>query len=804
MYVKLQPIKPENLESVQDEAWDFSFFHTYASSEQWVQLAKETQQTYVSDWAPITLQKIRYLILSSGRQRSKQEKSLKKLIGYLIEHINVCQSLWLNNAKYIVPFMSPKQLGTLGKRMIESRDSWQRVLSDQDVTEKRTMQMSLICAVFGSIHDHCRKRKANNDGLALTSGTLSVLQMFSIHTDVWISSVDRSHKEVTGWLRQSAEHLRESMRATSTQDESQPVKNEHDLTELLSPLDTLESLPLEYAVGPVRTGALMGLLSLLISCSQEKIKSRIWLMIVRLLDTEKNSPLFQYFPIAEFMVWAVSDIRHSPERDMILSTLMDEVFKSPKSSKDSVAWLSEATLTVSSLPFMILSMKKLIQHEQSSEKIFSVLRKRFLAIYEEGLNTHPVDVYEGVLCLLKLYIERLPRATVASKEGKDGAAKVKPLKIKKLLKKLPQLVETARTGLFSTDELVGTASCAFLSFMLANQRSLAKYFTRDPKMNLWNAYRLSPNPVRWQDRLLRQLIAKTNKKELFTMANTMMDDLQSVTAKALEENVVDEENFEMEVLRVSSFFRHLATVEFSSSDDRYAVRLQAIQTALPLIQHLILSVCRNDKGDANRVVRFAIPPMGIYLAILNETPVYAYPHDLASPLHACLALPLNATMSADDFESIFTAIYKTLHYLLTKHEEVAADRVPVLLQVYRRLMACTCTRSSSLRRCDESEVARLTDSANRLSRLASVINTQPLRYRRAAAYIIADLLSELKKQPLYLTVKQELTTALHHLMDLLDQHATRYLMAVLPPGIHELFRLEYEQFEKFYKFKGKV
>lgn len=125
------------------------------------------------------------------------------------------------------------------------------------------------------------------------------------------------------------------------------------------------------------------------------------------------------------------------------------------------------------------------------------------------------------------------------------------------------------------------------------------------------------------------------------------------------------------------------------------------------------------------------------------------------------------------------------------------------------MLVSTCARADQRRfgiddATSNSEIVGLTDCANRLSRLASVINGQKLRYRRTATYLVADFMDEFKKQPVHPAVKQELTTALHHLMDLLDQHASRYLLAVLPPGLRELFRIELEQFTKFYKFKGKV
>ncbi len=85
------------------------------------------------------------------------------------------------------------------------------------------------------------------------------------------------------------------------------------------------------------------------------------------------------------------------------------------------------------------------------------------------------------------------------------------------------------------------------------------------------------------------------------------------------------------------------------------------------------------------VVRLALPAMSVYLSILNLGSSYAYPHDVASALHVSLALPLEGSavlaMSAEHFEAVFTSAYKVLHYLLVKHEEIAADRIPVLFQV---------------------------------------------------------------------------------------------------------------------------
>jgi len=240
-------------------------------------------------------------------------------------------------------------------------------------------------------------------------------------------------------------------------------------------------------------------------------------------------------------------------------------------------------------------------------------------------------------------------------------------------------------------------------------------------------------------------------------------------------------------------------------DHRYIIRLQAVQTALPLIQHIVISQCLQEKEEkVTDVVEMCAPPMSIYLTFLNAGKGYGYPQDLASSLHVCLALPLDDTMEHDAFIQVFTVVYKVVHYLLIKHEEIAADRIPVLLQAYRRLLLHTAVRSDQRRRAANAEIVDLTECANRLARLASVINTQRLRYRRVAAYLVADVMEQFQKRTMYPPVKHELVSTLHHLLDILDLHASRYLLSVLPAGVRELFRVEYDQFQKFYKFKGKV
>lgn len=764
---------------------NLSLLHSYASPEQWMKLAELTQQTHLLQWVPLILQKIRHLVLFGGR--SKQDKEVNKLVKYLVDHIEDCQQLWFNNFKYLLPLMNHRQLETIAKKMMSSSDYWKPILFDLDVTEKRHVQMAIICAILRSIHDQSRKRGADDDTTALLPASQSVLNMLSLQADLWITSTDRQVKEVTVWIRQSAEQLRQVMRT------EEAFVSSRDLSDLFQPLELLERLPLEFFIGSAHSAALIGLLCLVVSCQcQDAIRNRLWMLIVRLLDSgEKLSSLFDLFPSAEFLTWAVPNTRTLPDSANIFAALFDEVLRSPQGLKDAIKWINSSDLDLSSLNITVLAMKKLgaQQNKAAAVEMSTSLRNHFLKSFPSALTEQTVIALQGALFVLQMYTEQ-------SKNSKSTTDKL--IEIEPLLSDLDSIVRVAKEGILSTDSDLGSASTELLAFLLTNKcKSLTSHLPHGLLVDVWNTYRQSCHPPRWKDRLLRQLIGMSSKGEMLIMTNFILKDLQTVS-DASEKVTVNE------LKRVGHFFRHLVTVEFYTDEPRYGLRLQAVQTALPLIQHSVLTRCRQPNLSSGDVVQFSVPLMEIYLAILNLDKPYAYPHDAASALHACLALPLDAEMSIDTFEAVFTVVYKVLHYLLVKHEEIAADRIPVLLQAYKRLLVQTCTRSDQRRILESDELVRLTDCANRLSRLASVINSQRMRYRRSATYLVADLMNEFKQRPIYQPVRHELEPALHHLLDLLDHHATRYLLTVLPAGVRELFRIEHEQFEKFYQFKGKV
>ena len=878
---KRKPLSPhvESEEEKAEDLFNFEYLHEYASSKEWKQLADVTLQENMESWASLIVQRIRFLVLFSSA--GKKSKMVERLLQFLMDHYSSCEALWLNNVKYLLPFMTAKQMQVLGEKIVFC-DTWKDILNDTDMLEKRHVQMMIVNCVLRRILDASRKRKADCDAYSLNATTRTVLQTLSQRADLWINSVERNVKSVVEWLRKCAQQIRQAI-LPSTEGVVAEVETS-DLSSILQPLQLIDQLPLEYATGALHSTILVALLGLLLSLEQSADKERVWMTIVRLLDhhLDKNSSLFDYFPVADFLNWALRDAGDLAKGSIIFTSLLSEAIKSPSRLQSCADWLKAADLKTN-FKLLVTILTKVTDlltstsHEDRKKVVLEMvdaLHGKFLdaasTFLQSGAPVSPetgVSLLKGSLSLLQVYIHTSPKKTkivksaattapvvgtedvkdppAAAVDGADGdvemdeddnggvtkdaavdSAEVKSAPVETvatvqcngsvtgnadsaqvLLSKLMRLVRVAESGIVSADDTFGSCSADFLTFLFANQDNFGGFLPVRMRGDVWNAYRASSLTVRWQDRLIQDLIVGAKEKQLLTMIDGMLEDLHiaSLDVSAICDDSHVGASTRTSLERVSRFLQHLISADMER-DKRSGVRTQAIQTALPLLQHIVLSRCRTgeDTGGAADVVPCISVVMDVYLAFLHSGKSYGYPQHLSSALNLCLALPLDGSMRHSDFEQVFTIAYKVVHYMLTRHEEITADRIPVLLQVLRKLLRVTAERSDQARKAGDDEVSDLTQCANRLSRLASMINKQRLRYRRVAAYLVADVMDQFRKRSFYPSVKHDLLTALHHLLDILDQHASRYLLSVLPPGVRELFRHEYEQFTKFYRFKGKV
>lgn len=410
-YSELNQVKPILQDQELESVWNLTYFHTYATGEEWESLGQLTAETQTILWAPLVLQKIRFMVMFAGR--SKGDKLVRKLVAFLIDHFSVCETLWLNNVKYLLPSMSPKHLDVLGRRMVNS-PTWSQMLQDVDLVDKRNLQMAIAVAVFQAILERSRKRKAEtDDATLLRPSSQTVLQVLTQQPELWIGSTDRAVKEVVTWLRKAAENLRASMKS----DSESGGCNVEETARVLEPLNLLDKLPLEYATGTFHSTVMMGLLSVLLSLDSEvdaKSKDRIWMMLIRMLDNpEKLSSLYDYIPSEEFVEWTLTSTKHLAHSGEIFSSVFDEVLRSPQGLKDAAKWVATSRFHLH-FDVMVIAMEKLGQHWQTvaneekkalSLQMFTSMRKSFLDHFEAAVEEHGVHVLRGALSLLEMHLK---------------------------------------------------------------------------------------------------------------------------------------------------------------------------------------------------------------------------------------------------------------------------------------------------------------------------------------------------------------------------------------------------------------
>jgi hypothetical protein len=70
--------------------------------------------------------------------------------------------------------------------------------------------------------------------------------------------------------------------------------------------------------------------------------------------------------------------------------------------------------------------------------------------------------------------------------------------------------------------------------------------------------------------------------------------------------------------------------------------------------------------------------------------------------------------------------------------------------------------------------------------------------------MISEFLLRANSIPIHLSVKSVLNNAMYNLISICDLHGVSQLHVALPIGPKELFKTTFAEYEKYYKYTGKV
>ncbi|XP_054006191.1 uncharacterized protein LOC128891051 [Hylaeus anthracinus] len=140
--------------------------------------------------------------------------------------------------------------------------------------------------------------------------------------------------------------------------------------------------------------------------------------------------------------------------------------------------------------------------------------------------------------------------------------------------------------------------------------------------------------------------------------------------------------------------------------------------------------------------------------------------------------------------------------LLKMGTSLITDRLPMLLILYKRILKVVVHKSKAV--VDKSEDHIFKCLALDAEKFTSSLIKLKKDMIRLCPYLIADLLELFSEVSIADFVKISIQNCIHSLISICDQHAIAFLFRTLPVSLQEIFKMQLDVFNKFYKFSGKI
>ncbi|KAK4873224.1 hypothetical protein RN001_015253 [Aquatica leii] len=169
-----------------------------------------------------------------------------------------------------------------------------------------------------------------------------------------------------------------------------------------------------------------------------------------------------------------------------------------------------------------------------------------------------------------------------------------------------------------------------------------------------------------------------------------------------------------------------------------------------------------------------------------------------------LTVSLVATNDRETFVKRFNLSISLLESLIKNRKTLTVDYLPTYLQRYRTLLNHLCTNSNSDLKLSLDDIEQVSHCAHKFEKLTKSLVSYDRALMRISPNLIADILKQFERLTIYPNVKVHLNNCLYQLLALCDEHSVAYLKRVLSTASTEMFKVVYENYNKYYKFTGKV
>ncbi|XP_077005524.1 unhealthy ribosome biogenesis protein 2 homolog [Tamandua tetradactyla] len=176
------------------------------------------------------------------------------------------------------------------------------------------------------------------------------------------------------------------------------------------------------------------------------------------------------------------------------------------------------------------------------------------------------------------------------------------------------------------------------------------------------------------------------------------------------------------------------------------------------------------------------------------------PHHVSLAFSILLTVPLDH-LKPPEYGSIFLRIHNVLFSILQCHPKIMLKAIPSFLNSFNRLVFSVMHEGRQKDKGSTDDLTVVLECARLVERMYSHIAAKAEEFTVFSPFMVAQYVTETQKVTLYPAVKDLLQEGIYLILDLCIERDIHFLRVSLQPGVRDIFKELYSDYEKYHKAK---
>jgi hypothetical protein len=178
-------------------------------------------------------------------------------------------------------------------------------------------------------------------------------------------------------------------------------------------------------------------------------------------------------------------------------------------------------------------------------------------------------------------------------------------------------------------------------------------------------------------------------------------------------------------------------------------------------------------------------------------------HIVITSLQFYISLNYNE-FNLNDYVQMQGLVCKTINNLLTRYSRKFSRIAPIICSLIIKLISTTTGLSNQTNIKTDQDFELSLKAAEDVERLVTQLIHFKVEFSKIIPYMISEFTASAHSIPIEPTIKNVLWSIVYNLISICDIHAIAQLHVILPTGSKDIFKNIYADYEKYFKYTGKV